>query len=97
VKTPPIFSYFDEPKSKGKKRESEPDELSLIFGIGKKELSYKRRRGLILRAIRGESFRKPKVKHKLGILTKIKKTKDKVKQEPRYYFELHKVIRRRRT
>lgn len=94
--TPLIFDYFRESERKDRKGKRKPDELSLILGVSHERLSYKRRRGLQLKALRGALFRKPKRRRTLGILTKIRKTGDKSKKEPRFYFELHKVVRGRR-
>lgn len=89
----PIFDYFEEPRKKKSKKED--TRFYSIFGVRRKELSPKRRRGLIRSSLRRNVLRTTKPRDVLKTLTKVRKTKDRVKPEPRYYFEVHKILRRR--
>lgn len=96
------FSQFslnalEEPKGRRSKKKEEEDKgrWFSILGHRRKELTPKRRRGLVLRALRSNVVRTSKPRNVLASLTRVRKSNGKTKPDPRYYFDLHRYVRRK--
>lgn len=91
------LNILKEPKERKSRKEKEGDKGKWysILGHRGEELTPKRRRGLLLRALRGGLVTIPKPKGTLAGLPKVRKSKDEPRPEPRYYFELHRYVRRK--
>ena len=101
------FNIFEEPDDKESIRErreagEEPEDFPLLgkkrSKVGKRPISDKRRRGLILSALRRNVVRTPKLHTDITKLVRIRRSsKDRAKPIPKFYFETYKVLRRRKV
>jgi hypothetical protein len=93
---PSFFNRFDEPEEREWwQHTTEEDFLKFTESPKKKGMSSKRRRGLLLGAFKSNVLKTTKTKNVLLNPPRIRSSRQRTKPIPKFYFELHKKVRRK--